>query len=1751
MANNDGYIKVEDTLPPAQSGKSQEEIGWPTETQRKSLRTLGSFSNPQTKEITGIQEPVDISKKEQTELLMPIQTQYKEPSIFVEPSGSSSKDSVIVLNPPRLAKDQTNIDDSNIMSSKSSEIISDVVTNTSKNSDNIPESKRTNSKEEFEVSIDSNNLKKDSGEINADVAHDSKDEQIVIVNGVYRNKNGEPVAVFKDHLAKKYDDIKVDDDHGSKEETIVKAYSNLSKEEEEIDTNVNHKVKKSSDINVTNPSWTKKTIGDDLTSEIGSVDSMKADIVPEAITSLGSGTIDQNVHQVKTEYSYDEILSGYIDQVNKDQTEKSITASHTSALNESSGRTFNDASHIDYSKVSHVEKDKTTTLAYSTELGNKAGKTFDDILPSAIPLHETNSKVIIASHTSALNVSSNKTFDDTSHIDYSKVPHNAKDEPVILPYSTELGKTGKTFEDTLPSDIPVHILNPKEVNAGYKASDTSSVSGFDLLNADKSLKQAGLDNFDVSTSNVAVNYNPITKENDIEVKTNLNGKTSDYDSSGNYISRTSAKKTIEDAIDVSGFDNDNVGDENFNVGTSTIAVTVSGAEGVTTNLNGLKADYDINGDYTRVTPKTSDDIADNATSITYVANTDANVDATFLTRSTGKLSNHGIDARTSESPLSWIGIDDGKIEALPNTHDSSAPKVLVDGDASFTRVRNSDSYAPTYDLTNLIPPRVGLADVLKTITKAVIPSKYTSIPVFKPDMDNDLLRFGQRALTGEVARFIQSRLMDSVLKGQEKNFERVKGEDTSQLPKTVIDASESAFNILSGVTSALTANPMDLFRDKEELEYRGLLSGMGNQINTSASGIFGTMENYYNSVKYLILSKAADDKAKIAAAQKNIDDAFDTKRRNISALGAEYNKPVKMTTTGPGGEEEISYAPSKEHWDNLRIDRTVAARDRLQKRLEKLKIQYRQILIAFNPPTEYSEWKAGEDANKDPRFGHSWNVDLNRSIDGPKNIPVNSHVTKIGDDKSLDWRSFNLNRKPNSLDDFGEAGYLFDNSTKIIDKIKAKTKEALGEHNLFTKSVDAVVEDMFKMSYLLTNYNGTKHPFQGLVDEMIKYNYTIDPTTKSPQLDSATHTIPSEKMNHVYSMILNVGYKDNERKLAKYKTTTYNGRGGSSISNGNIPLLSDPHLTSLFEKQISPIIDPRLELYKQVISEMDAYENQIYMMDSTVNPEDVKSILSDGVFSKINYNGSDDDFYSHVPQFSNSISLSKFKTNSNNNSPLTKDEIARNKNILYQTSINYLYSNEVLTNRRNIRDNIISSNVKFISGNVKDLIEESDYSTAYSFGWYDVVEADGVKNKDLMTLFPELDSTINKYSTPNTITNTNINGLERQHYNITNYTDKDPEIMIKGQVEGQNKIGGRNTKKTPVPVAMSLVGTTAQKLKSYAIKNSNGDIEMRYAENPNGTAITKDTAQDRINDLNKVFIIDTSTAENETKRDTGDTSYYKTVIKAKRSSLDGVNNDNYPMTLKVAGDKDIGTIQTRGTNLGGILVSGEFAMDRKRDGSGSLYFEIPFQFNPKISGESRSANWNSVTAFGRTHEHFIYSNSGARSIQFQTSYAVLDSKQGEYFDKFGTVVADGSVDRNKEMGWAEGWTEDYVQMVLNMYRSLTLPISAYSAVTPPVIMIDFGKYLGGYNRNDVDKYVNARWVVSEYSIDPNLDAGYTSTKTPRLYDITLSLKEVYNGWHDLRDFYTIAKHLPNFENNSSGAGGKDGIKLFDSPPVTP
>jgi hypothetical protein len=78
-------------------------------------------------------------------------------------------------------------------------------------------------------------------------------------------------------------------------------------------------------------------------------------------------------------------------------------------------------------------------------------------------------------------------------------------------------------------------------------------------------------------------------------------------------------------------------------------------------------------------------------------------------------------------------------------------------------------------------------------------------------------------------------------------------------------------------------------------------------------------------------------------------------------------------------------------------------------------------------------------------------------------------------------------------------------------------------------------------------------------------------------------------------------------------------------------------------------------------------------------------------------------------------------------------------------------------------------------------------------------------------------------------------------------------------------------------------------------------------------------------------------------------------------------------------------------------------------------------------------------------------------------------------------------------------------------------------------MIDFGKYLGGYNRT-ADTYVNARWVVSEYSIDPNLDAGYTLNKTPRLYDVTLSLKEVYNGWHDLRDFYTLTKHLQHWKN---------------------
>lgn len=180
----------------------------------------------------------------------------------------------------------------------------------------------------------------------------------------------------------------------------------------------------------------------------------------------------------------------------------------------------------------------------------------------------------------------------------------------------------------------------------------------------------------------------------------------------------------------------------------------------------------------------------------------------------------------------------------------------------------------------------------------------------------------------------------------------------------------------------------------------------------------------------------------------------------------------------------------------------------------------------------------------------------------------------------------------------------------------------------------------------------------------------------------------------------------------------------------------------------------------------------------------------------------------------------------------------------------------------------------------------------------------------------------------------------------------------------------------------------------------------------------------------------------------------------------------------------------------------------------SFLYRIPFQFNPEISGESRTANWSNQQAFGRTNDILIWSNTSSRTLQFKTTLAIL-------YDQDHDAGREGVVtDINPVYSWGQNWTKRRVLDTLNKYRMLVLPIDesidgesngAGRILSPPIIAIVRGQSDISWSKDFPDEAWYARWVVTDMNVDPRDEAGFTLDRVPRVYDITLSLKEVFNS----------------------------------------
>lgn len=174
---------------------------------------------------------------------------------------------------------------------------------------------------------------------------------------------------------------------------------------------------------------------------------------------------------------------------------------------------------------------------------------------------------------------------------------------------------------------------------------------------------------------------------------------------------------------------------------------------------------------------------------------------------------------------------------------------------------------------------------------------------------------------------------------------------------------------------------------------------------------------------------------------------------------------------------------------------------------------------------------------------------------------------------------------------------------------------------------------------------------------------------------------------------------------------------------------------------------------------------------------------------------------------------------------------------------------------------------------------------------------------------------------------------------------------------------------------------------------------------------------------------------------------------------------------------------------------------------------IPFQFNPEVSGLSREASWNSITAFGRSSEFYVWANTGSTSISFKTTYAVT---AGAALQRDGSTT---NGDKNDSYSWTADWTEEYIAKILSYYEMLLLPQEVGKA--PPIITVVLkndsqeSRFLRRVTSETGSNSAQwRRWVCTSVAVDPNYDAGYSESMTPRLWDVSLNLKEVPQSWSD-------------------------------------
>lgn len=175
---------------------------------------------------------------------------------------------------------------------------------------------------------------------------------------------------------------------------------------------------------------------------------------------------------------------------------------------------------------------------------------------------------------------------------------------------------------------------------------------------------------------------------------------------------------------------------------------------------------------------------------------------------------------------------------------------------------------------------------------------------------------------------------------------------------------------------------------------------------------------------------------------------------------------------------------------------------------------------------------------------------------------------------------------------------------------------------------------------------------------------------------------------------------------------------------------------------------------------------------------------------------------------------------------------------------------------------------------------------------------------------------------------------------------------------------------------------------------------------------------------------------------------------------------------------------------------------------------IPFQFDADISSFDRQSNWNTVGAFGRSSDWFIWSGSSSKQATLKTSYAIV-SPDKNIETTFNSKIIENRIENykvgNKNYDYMKYFTERYILSLLAKYEALLVPMQA--GYSPPILKIRRGPMEWSWSRKG--GYHETAWICTDLSVEQrSQDAGFTFSRTPRLFDVSLTLKETLLSWDD-------------------------------------